>query len=172
MKTLMVVMAVSALALSASAADEKKGAPTMKKDAVKAAEPAKAAPTAEPAKPAAAVAAEAKPASPAGGMTVEAKLCKNLANREPVDLTDSFKVADGQVITFSRVTGGTGTELHHVYFQGDKQLDDITLKINGSPWRTNSKKTLRADQGMAGDWRVEVRDGGGAVLETLKFKVE
>lgn len=172
MKTwsVMAAMAVMAVAVNASAADEKKSsAPALKMDA-KAAEPAKAAVTPEPVKPAAAVAAEAKPAM--GGMTVEAKLCKNLANREPVDLTDTFKVADGQVITFSRVTGGAGTELHHVYFLGDKQIDDITLKINGSPWRTNSKKTLRAEQGMTGDWRVEVRDGGGAVLETLKFKVE
>ena len=172
MKTLsvMVAMAVMAVGVNASAADEKKSsAPALKMDA-KPAVPVKAAVTPEPAKPAAVVAAEAKPAM--GGMTVEAKLCKNLANREPVDVTDSFKVADGQVITFSRVTGGAGSELHHVYFLGDKQIDDITLKINGSPWRTNSKKTLRGDQGMTGDWRVEVRDGGGAVLETLKFKVE
>ena len=167
MKTwsLIAAMAVLAVGATALAADEKAksaGAPALKVDAPK---PATTAATPAPA------VNESKPAS-TSGMTVEAKLCKNLANREPVDMTDSFKVADGQVITFSRVTGGSGTELHHVYFMGDKQLDDITLKINGSPWRTNSKKTLRADQGMAGDWRVEVRDGSGAVLETLKFKVE
>ena len=132
-----------------------------------AADPAPAAGAAAPAKTEAAKAAPA-----AGGMTVEAKLCKNLQNREPVDLTDSFKISDGQVITFSRVTGGAGSEIHHVYFLGDRQIDDITLKVGGSPWRTNSKKTLRADTGMAGDWRVEIRDAGGAVLETLKFKVE
>lgn len=162
MKTLMVAMAVMAVGATAAAAD-------MKAEAAKsAATPAVAATPA----PSMEKKSDSKPAASMGGMTVEAKLCKNLANREPVDLTDTFKVADGQVITFSRVTGGAGTELHHVYFHGDKQLDDITLKVNGSPWRTNSKKTLRADQGMAGDWRVEVRDGGGAVLETLKFKVE
>lgn len=162
--SVMVTMAVVAIGANALAADEKTkaaGAPALKMDAPKPA----ATPVSTP------PAAESKPVK-TGGVSVEAKLCKNLANREPVDLTDSFKVADGQVITFSRVTGGAGTELHHVYFHGDKQLDDITLKINGSPWRTNSKKTLRGDQGMTGDWRVEVRDGSGAVLETLKFKVE
>jgi hypothetical protein len=106
------------------------------------------------------------------GMSIEATLCRSIENREPVDVTDTFRIADGQVITFSRVTGGADTEIHHVYFMGDTQFDDITLPIGGSPWRTHSRKTLRPDKGMAGDWRVEIRDAGGAVLQTLKFKVE
>jgi hypothetical protein len=111
-------------------------------------------------------------ASAADGLSVEARLCKSLENREPVDVTNTFSVADGQVITYTRVTGGVDTEIHHVYFKGDMQFDDITLHVGGSPWRTWSRKTLRPDVGMAGDWRVEIRDAGGAVLETLKFTVE
>ena len=154
MKTWSVVAAVTFLAsASAFAAEEAK--------------------TAAPAAPAAAAAtAEPAASSSASGVSVEAKVCKNLQNREPVDVTDSFKVSDGQVITYSKVTGAAGSEIHHVYFLGDKQVDDIKLKIGGSPWRTNSKKTLRADTGIVGDWRVEVRDANGSVLETLKFKVE
>ena len=162
MWSVMAVVAVMGVA-SVASADEKSKLPAPGTTKV-APEPAKAA---EPVK-----AAEPAKAASSGGLTVEAKLCKNLQNREPVDVTDTFKIADGQVITFSRVTGGAGSEIHHVYFLGDKQLDDITLKVNGSPWRTNSKKTLRADAGMTGDWRVEIRDGSGSVLETLKFKVE
>jgi hypothetical protein len=164
MKILSVVVAMGVLGASATAIAADKVAP-VKAVEVKT-EPAKPAPTAEPVK--------AAPAAPAatGALTVEAKVCKNLQNREPVDVTDTFKIADGQVITFSRVTGGAGSEIHHVYFLGDKQLDDIKLKVSTSPFRTNSRKTLRADAGMAGDWRVEVRDANGAVLETLKFKVE
>lgn len=164
--SVMAVVAMMGVAVSAGAEEKAKtsGAPALKKAEPKAAEPAKAADAVK--------AAEPPKAASSSGLTVEAKTCKNLANREPVDVTDTFKVADGQVITFSRVTGGAGSEIHHVYFIGDKQLDDITLKVNGSPWRTNSKKTLRADAGMTGDWRVEIRDAGGSVLETLKFKVE
>jgi Protein of unknown function (DUF2914) len=106
------------------------------------------------------------------GVSVEAKLCKSVENREPVDVTDAFRIADGQVITYSKVTGASGSEIHHVYFKGDEQLDDITLSIGGSPWRTYSRKTLRPDTGMTGDWRVEIRDASGMVIETLKFTVE
>jgi hypothetical protein len=170
MKILSVVVAMGILGVGATAqADEKKAVPAaagkiepVKTEAIKT-EPVKPAPTPE--------AVKAAPAA-SGALTVEAKLCKNLQNREPVDVTDTFKIADGQVITFSRVTGGAGSEIHHVYFLGDKQLDDIKLRVSTSPFRTNSRKTLRADAGMAGDWRVEVRDANGAVLETLKFKVE
>lgn len=170
------VLAVGTTAFGADKADPAKLTPTTKKaPAVKTA-PVKPAPTPEAAKattaPKTTAEAEKPAAAATGGLTVEAKVCKNLQNREPVDITDSFKIADGQVITFSRVTGGTGSEIHHVYFHGDKQVDDITLKVKGSPWRTNSRKTLRPDVGMSGDWRVEVRDAGGAVLETLKFSVE
>ena len=105
-------------------------------------------------------------------VTVEATLCKDIANREPVDETSMFKIADGQVVTYSKVTGGAESEIHHVYFKGDMQYDDITLPIGGSPWRTYSRKTLRPDTGMAGEWRVEIRDADGAVLKTLNFTVE
>ena len=171
MKILSVVVAMGAMAVGATALAADKATPS------KLTPPSKTAPLkSEPVKTEAVKTAPApeavKTAPAATGLTVEAKLCKNLQNREPVDVTDTFKIADGQVITFSRVTNGVGSEIHHVYFLGDKQVDDITLKVTTSPYRTNSRKTLRADAGMAGDWRVEVRDGGGAVLETLKFKVE
>lgn len=173
MKILSVVVAMGVLGVGATArAADKAATPAKVAPVVPVAKPAPAVKT-EPVKPAPTPeAVKAAPAAAAGGLTVEAKLCKNLQNREPVDLTDTFKIADGQVITFSRVTGGAGSEIHHVYFLGDKQLDDITLKVKTSPFRTNSRKTLRPDAGMVGDWRVEVRDANGAVLETLKFKVE
>ncbi len=119
---------------------------------------------------------EAKPeataaAASSSGLTVEAKLCKKLESRNPVDEASSFTEADGQVIAWSKVTGASaGTEIHHVWFMGDQQTDDIKLNIGGSPWRTNSKKTIRPN--MKGDWRVEVRDSSGAVLETLKFNIQ
>ena len=101
----------------------------------------------------------------------EGKTCKTLANRECSDSSDSFATSDGTVYAWTKVTGPKdGGEIHHVWFKGDEQMSDITLKVGGSPWRTYSKKTL-GDK-SAGDWRVEVRDSNGAVLETLKFTVK
>lgn len=106
------------------------------------------------------------------GPVIEAKLCRSIENREPVGETSVFRIADGQVVTYTKVTGAAGTEIHHVYFKGDTQFDDIVLPIGGSPWRTHSRKTLRPDMGMAGAWRVEIRDASGTVLQTLRFTVE
>lgn len=115
------------------------------------------------------VSAAAAPVT-SSNLKVEAKLCKSIAARECVDPTDTFSVADGSAAAWLKVTGGANSEIHAVWFFGDAQTDDITLKIGGSPWRTNSKKTLH--ETTKGDWRVEVRDANGGVLETLKFKVQ
>ena len=70
----------------------------------------------------------------------------------------------------TRVSGAEpGTVLHHVWFKGDEQVADVELTINGSPWRTWSRKTILA--GETGPWRVEVRDAAGTVLQTVSFTV-
>ena len=102
---------------------------------------------------------------------VEGKTCKTLTNRECAESTEAFAAADGTVYAWTKVQGPKeGGEIHHVWFKGDEQMGDVTLKVGGSPWRTYSKKSL-GDKSQ-GDWRVEVRDANGAVLETLKFSVK
>lgn len=116
---------------------------------------------------------EAKTDAAASGSDwkIEGKTCKTLSNRECQDAAESFESADGVIYAWTRVTGPKdGGEIHHVWFKGDEQVGDVALKVGGSPWRTYSKKTL-GDK-AAGDWRVEVRDSNGAVLETLKFTVK
>lgn len=74
------------------------------------------------------------------------------------------------VYLWTRVSGAEpGTVLHHVWFKGDEQVADVELTINGSPWRTWSRKTILA--GETGPWRVEVRDAAGTVLQTVSFTV-
>jgi len=161
MKKLMVamVMGIFAVGAAAYAADEKPAAAAEKKDEAKTDEAKK-----DDAKK------DDKPAA-SGEWKVEAKTCKSVANRECGDAADSFAAADGTVYAWTKVTGPAGGgEIHHVWFKGDEQMGDVTLKIGGSPWRTFSKKSL-GDK-AAGDWRVEVRDSNGAVLETLKFAVK
>ncbi len=114
--------------------------------------------------------ADAAKKAPAGDVKVEAKTCKTIAEHECSDPTDSFAAADGAIVTWNKVTGLAGGKLHHVYFQGDKQMSDITLDVTRSPYRTFSRKKL--GDAPQGDWRVEIRDEGGTVLQTLKFSVK
>src|SRR5437867_1672541 len=68
------------------------------------------------------------------------------------------------------ISGGTpGTTIHHVWFNGDTQVGDVELHVDGSPWRTWSRKTIPAD--WTGAWHVEVRDAAGTVLKRIDFTV-
>ena len=70
----------------------------------------------------------------------------------------------------TRIEGADGeTTIHHVWIHGDVERADLELRIGGSPWRTWSNKAIPPE--WAGDWRVEVRDAAGNVLETIRFAV-
>lgn len=110
------------------------------------------------------------PATPATAITVEAVLTRGVLERMPQDTLVTVPADIGQVYLWSRVTGGEGQAVHHVWFHGDTQMADVALNINGSPYRTWSRKTITSD--LTGPWRVEVRDSAGAVLATVTFTVE
>lgn len=111
-------------------------------------------------------------AAPASNITVEVVLTSGLVDRVPQDTVTSIPApaeAD-TVYLWTRVSGAEpGTVLRHVWFRGDEEVGNVELTINGSPWRTWSRKTITAD--ATGNWRVEVRDGAGNVLQTVSFTV-
>jgi hypothetical protein len=109
---------------------------------------------------------------PQSNISVEAILTNGVVDRAPQDTATAIAApaeAD-TVYLWTRVSGAEpGTVLHHVWFKGDEEVADVELTINGSPWRTWSRKTIAA--GDTGSWRVEVRDAGGTVLQTVSFTV-
>src|SRR4051794_25242745 len=165
-------MAIGTAALAADPA-AKPATTAAAKPAMSAAPAETAAATAKPAATPMEKKEEAKAPAASGNSEwkVEGKTCKSLTNRECADSGESFSASDATVYAWTKVQGPKeGGEIHHVWFKGDEQLGDVTLKIGGSPWRTYSKKSL-GDKSQ-GDWRVEVRDANGAVLETMKFTVK
>ena len=107
----------------------------------------------------------------AQGLSVsESAVATNVVDRMPVESGTSFRADVGRVYAWTRVTGAEeGTTIHHVWIQDDIERADLELQIGGSPWRTWSNKAIPPE--WAGDWRVEVRDSGGNVIETLSFTV-
>lgn len=105
-------------------------------------------------------------------ITVSTVLTSSIMERAAQDTIVNIPIpaeAD-TVYLWTRVSGAEpGTVLHHVWFKGDEQVADVELTINGSPWRTWSRKTILA--GETGPWRVEVRDAAGTVLQTVSFTV-
>ena len=110
----------------------------------------------------------AAPAAPQA-VTVEAVLARNVMDRAPQDTGTAFPADVGGVVLWTRVTGGDGQTLNHVWFFGDTEVGNVPLTIGGSPWRTWSRKTIPAE--ATGAWHVEIRDGAGTVLQRIDFTV-
>jgi hypothetical protein len=109
---------------------------------------------------------------PAPNLTVEAVLTRMVLDRVPQDTVASIPAPAGMdsLFLWTRVMGADpGTVIHHVWFHGDAQVADVELPVNGSPWRTWSKKVISAES--TGAWKVEVRDAAGNVLQTVQFMV-
>ena len=111
------------------------------------------------------------PAPTASALTVEQSVvARAVVDRAPQDSGSAFAPDVGQLVLFTKITGGAaGTTIHHVWFHGDEQVADVELHVDGSPWRTWSKKTVPAD--WTGPWHVEVRDAAGAILKRVDFTV-
>lgn len=110
----------------------------------------------------------AAPAAPQA-VTVEAVLARNVVDRAPQDTGTAFPADVGSVVLWTRVTGGAGQTLNHVWFYGDTEVGNVPLTIGGSPWRTWSRKTIPAE--ATGAWHVEIRDSAGTVLQRIDFTV-
>jgi hypothetical protein len=99
---------------------------------------------------------------------VEAQIAAQIVDREPQEAGTVFAADVGQVYCWSRFTGAEGTTIQHVWIHDGVEYP-VSLAIGGSPWRTWSSKSIPPE--WAGDWRVEIRDSSGNMMETLSFTV-
>jgi hypothetical protein len=111
-----------------------------------------------------------RPAPATATLTVEPVLARSVVDRVPQDSGTTFPADVGELILWTKVSGGTADQtIHHVWFRGDEQVADVELRLGGSPWRTWSRKTIPAD--ATGAWRVEVRNAAGDVLQRIEFTI-
>jgi hypothetical protein len=90
---------------------------------------------------------------------------------EPVGVAETFPASTEKVSCFLEATDiAKDTEVTFAWFHGDKELSKFSTPLKaGSRWRTHAEKNLR---GLKGDWKVEIRDADGKVVQDVKFKVE
>ena len=114
--------------------------------------------------------AAAAPAAAAPAVNVvEAVVARSVLDRQPQDTGSTFPADVGQLICWTKVEGGGGASIHHVWFHQDTQVGDVELQVGGSPWRTWSRKTVPAD--WTGAWHVEVKGAAGTTLKRIDFTV-
>ena len=101
---------------------------------------------------------------------VESAIARDVVDRAPVDVNTMFSADVGRLYCWTRIDGAEeATTVHHVWFHGDEERADLELRVGASSWRTWSNKAIPLQ--WTGEWRVEVRDAEGNVLETIRFTV-
>lgn len=102
-------------------------------------------------------------------ISVDIAVARTVVDRMPVDEGDSFPLDVGEVWCWTRVMGGEGTTVKHVWMRDGVEMAEVPLNIGSGSWRTFSSKTIPPYWG--GKWRVEVRDEYGNVLASQDFNV-
>jgi hypothetical protein len=101
-------------------------------------------------------------------MVITSKIVKG----KPIDSIKRLSSStDKNLYCFTRTVAPAGTDssIKHVWYKGEEKTGEFTLPVKGEKWRTQSKKSI--PKGWAGDWRVEVVDGSGRLLKTVKFRM-
>jgi uncharacterized protein YpuA (DUF1002 family) len=64
----------------------------------------------------------------------------------------------------------TPASIRHVWTHEGKKVAEVTLSIEGSPWRTYSSKKI--DPTAKGAWAVEVRTDKAELIQAFQFRIQ
>jgi hypothetical protein len=107
----------------------------------------------------------------AGAVEVaEAVICRDVVDREPIDVGDSFEVSVARLYCFTKIVGAQEPiEIAHVWYYGDVERARVNLSVAAASWRTWSSKIIQAHE--IGDWHVDIIGPDDEVLETVEFEI-
>jgi hypothetical protein len=101
---------------------------------------------------------------------VQSALAHGVSKRRPVRPATEFAVGDVAWAWVSIKNTGDAQPATMVWSRDGQVRSRLTLDIGTSPrWRTWSRRTMRPSD--VGAWHVEVQDGQGQVIHTLRFDV-
>ncbi len=102
----------------------------------------------------------------------ELAVTTKIAKGKPIDSVHRISSASVKALyCFTRIAApeDTDTVIKHVWYRDDQKVGEYELPVKGERWRTYSKKEIQ--RGWAGEWRVEIRDSAGTLLNTVKFRM-
>jgi hypothetical protein len=113
-------------------------------------------------------------AEEAAGATVtvvDLKIAKDIVEREPVGISNTFPANVGKLYCFSRLKVDVdATSIFHSWYFNDEKVTQVELNVKKSGgFRTYSSKTIMENQ--KGKWEVEVLDTEGNVLKSITFTI-
>ena len=115
------------------------------------------------------------PAGPTGAeeganlRVVDFVVAREIVDREPVEVSETFSSADGDAYAFARIANdGEPIELSFVWLHRDAVYAAVEMTIGTSPrWRTWSSAELQP-----GPWRVQLVGSDGLIIAENSFTVE
>ena len=103
----------------------------------------------------------------------EAKLCRSLSTSNWVCTPATSPAGPGVFFFYTRVQSPRDVTVQHRWLMNGRLLRSVTLRIGANPgagYRTYSRNTVNAER--RGDWTIELRDAGGALLHEERFTVQ
>jgi len=100
---------------------------------------------------------------------VDFVVARQIVEREPVEVSETFSVADGSAYAFARIANdGEPTALSFIWLHRDAVYAAVEMTIGTSPrWRTWSSAEL-----TPGPWRVQLVGSDGLIIAENSFTVE
>jgi len=99
------------------------------------------------------------------------EICGSVMDRKPVDVSSAFTATQDKVYCYLEFKGVMKeTTVNVVWTLGQNEMGKVPLTVKPyAKFRTWASKSIN---GMKGDWKVEVVDDKGAVLQTATFNVQ
>ena len=125
-----------------------------------------------PVQPRAAVERSARHQANASVTVVEARVCSSLSTADWQCKPAATPAVPGVYFFFTRVRSTSDTTVEHRWYYGDALLRTVTLRVSANQragYRTYSRITIIPER--AGNWRVQLRDRNGSLLDEERFVV-
>ena len=102
----------------------------------------------------------------------EIKICKNIKNRNPIDIGEVFPNSVDSLYCFTKIENlGKKMEVRHVWYYENQIMTQVRYNVKKSNvYRSWTKKTISSFQ--IGNWRVEVQDRNGTIIGSKRFKIK
>ncbi len=109
--------------------------------------------------------------SNAGEPTVEvAAVATSVENLIPIGVSDKFSSSVGRLYCYSKIIGGEGQNIKHLWYINEKKFGETILSIKANSYRTYSYVNILP--GTKGSGRVDIATDEGKVLKSIDFYIE
>jgi hypothetical protein len=98
-------------------------------------------------------------------------ICEKIEAKEPVAIGETFSADTENVYCFLEAQAiENDTTVSFVWYYENREMARVSLPLTkGMRWRTYSSKKI---MGLKGNWKVELLESSGIILNSVSFQVQ